>query len=348
MQEKRKRLPYMDLLNVLSCIFVIGIHCNTVFNEYTESRLLILSCFLNAVYYPANAIFVMLSGGNLVDYRKYYNTKEFFKKRFLKTMIPFISWSLLAFICQIMTREMALEKNFVLQIIRLFVSNGMMFGGIFWFFYMLIMIYLGVPFISEIPEEKRKRCFSYVVFVAFFSISFCPNIFSLLFGIEWTADLKTPFAQGMVIYFLLGYLISHYDYKKTIEWGIIVFGVLSFVLLSFGTYYFCRKTGSMWYGFCGWNNWPAVFLSATVFILVKKINEYIPEWLATFLQHLSKASLGIYCIHMFFVQYIPKIWDINTSGMLWIILAPICIYVVCLCIVLLLKKVPILNKILVP
>lgn len=51
--------------------------------------------FIEALFYFAVPVFFMLTGATLINYRKRYGTGTFFKKRLLKTLVPFIIWSII-------------------------------------------------------------------------------------------------------------------------------------------------------------------------------------------------------------------------------------------------------------
>lgn len=46
-------------------------------------------------------LFFMISLANLLKYRERYNTNEFYKKRCLKVLIPFIFWATIMYVWKI-------------------------------------------------------------------------------------------------------------------------------------------------------------------------------------------------------------------------------------------------------
>ena len=97
-QEKGKRVIYFDILNILACICVVFLHMNGIVHEYSEIRAWKTALIFEVICYWAVPVFIMLSGATLFRYRERYNTKEFFKKRFTKVLIPWIIWSLVIYI----------------------------------------------------------------------------------------------------------------------------------------------------------------------------------------------------------------------------------------------------------
>ena len=76
-----KRLYYIDILNILSCFAVVVLHCSGGVFYYQKTRLWFIYMFLQTVAHFAVPVFFMLTGANLLDYRKKYDTKTFFIKR---------------------------------------------------------------------------------------------------------------------------------------------------------------------------------------------------------------------------------------------------------------------------
>ncbi len=109
-----KYVVAFDILNIISCFAVVALHVNGVFWRFSYDRYWITSNFIESLFYFAVPVFVMLSGATLINYRERYSTREFFKKRVVKTFVPFIIWSFIAIVYNI-------------------IKDGMLiFGGAFW------------------------------------------------------------------------------------------------------------------------------------------------------------------------------------------------------------------------
>lgn len=92
--KKKNYILYFDLLNIIACLCVIYMHCNSVVHTYSNTRVWKESLFVETVAYWAVPIFFMLSGATLMEYREKYDTKTYFVKRILKTFVPFIFWNI--------------------------------------------------------------------------------------------------------------------------------------------------------------------------------------------------------------------------------------------------------------
>ena len=89
----KQRVVYYDLLNIVACIAVVFLHSNVMVFSYSSGKNWAMGLGIEVLFYWAVPIFLMLSGANLMGYRKRYDTRTFFKKRGAKTELPPISWT---------------------------------------------------------------------------------------------------------------------------------------------------------------------------------------------------------------------------------------------------------------
>ena len=82
---------YFNVLNVIACVAVIMLHCNSCFwlGPSAGEEIWITSTFIESLMYWAVPVFYMLTGAKLMDYREHMTTKEYFKKRVKKRLFPF-------------------------------------------------------------------------------------------------------------------------------------------------------------------------------------------------------------------------------------------------------------------
>ena len=63
------------------------------------------------------------------------------------------------------------------------------------------------------------------------------------------------------------------------------------------------------------------------------------------LKRLSGASLGVYVVHEFIIQIVTHFLHINPDSLFHLLGLPLIVWIICLIIILIFKKVPVLNKI---
>lgn len=146
---------YINVLNVIACIAVVFIHADEAFWTFSYESYWIFANIVHCVLLFCVPIFFMISGCNIIDYRERYSTKDFAKKRFCKTFIPYIAWSLIALAIRILSKRATIsELSFSSILINIFNNKSV---SIYWFFIPLFAVYLCIPVISLITPPFVKK-----------------------------------------------------------------------------------------------------------------------------------------------------------------------------------------------
>ena len=74
--NKTERYVYLDILNILACIFVIFLHCNGIVHTFSDTKVWRESMIVETIAYCAVPIFFMISGATLIPYREKYSTAD--------------------------------------------------------------------------------------------------------------------------------------------------------------------------------------------------------------------------------------------------------------------------------
>ena len=152
---KKNYILYFDLLNIFACFAVVALHVNGAVHTFAKTRNWVSCMFIEALFYFAVPVFFMLTGATLINYRKRYGTGTFFKKRLLKTLVPFIISSIIGICWSVFyTKGMTISDintpaKFISAVIN---CKGM---GIYWFFPALFSVYLTIPLFSLVDEDKE-------------------------------------------------------------------------------------------------------------------------------------------------------------------------------------------------
>lgn len=263
-----KGVNYLTVLSVISAFAVISLHTNGVFWNFSTQHYWITANIIECIYYFAVPIFFMISGATLIDFKERYDLKSYYSKRFQRTVIPFIFWSIIGLFFHVLF----LKDITVTQINALFIWNGIIktsFVGVFWFFIPLFICYLSIPLFAEVRKERRIKVFSGLISIAFilnFLIPFLINVFKL--SIKWPIHL--PIVEGHLFFILLGYVLSHGSINKKYRYFIYmgaIFGLLAHIL---GTYSLSIEAGKVIRTFKGFANVPSIFYSVGVFLFFKE------------------------------------------------------------------------------
>ncbi len=346
MQRVNHRTAYIDVLSVLAALAVVSLHTNGCFWQFSATeRYWKTANIIEGLCYFAVPIFFMINGATLIDYRSRYSTVEFFKKRVMKTVIPFISWSLIGILFRLYyLKDLKIEELSMRWIVQ-GINHTSIVASLYWFFPALFSVYLAIPVLSVIPEEKRKAIFSYIVAAGFTINILFPFILEIM-------DLSKPafkmiFASNYLIYVLAGYLLSHYELRKKWRRILILLGLGGVVLQIYGTYVGSVRSGSIYSGFRGYENVPAFLYSIAVFLLVRYHCNDIRSGIGIkFINTVRNYTFPIYLLHWFVYQILLKELSIDTRSIAYRIGAPIPICIIVIAITYLVRKMPVIKNIL--
>lgn len=336
----KKRVLYFDILNICACISVIFLHCNGIAHTYSDTLAWKQALCVEVFCYWAVPIFFMLSGATLMNYREKYNTSEFFKKRFSRTVVPFLVWSVVnVFIKHIDVTGWGLQT----WLNNIFLTQ---IENVYWFFIPLFAMYLAMPVLNILTDEKHRSILWYMVGVAFVTQAFLPVVFSQV-GLSFNGALSFPLTGSYIIFVLLGYLLSTETLKKEHRYIIYAVGLLSGIFRYISTYLLSTSAGIIDKTFFGYAQFHSVFLSVAVFIFFKEINWskiFDTEKKSKLLSTVSACSFGIYLIHMIIYRFLAFEVGINSNCWQWRLLAPFLIYFIGLANTLIMKRIPLIKK----
>lgn len=334
----KKRVIYFDLLNIVAALSVVFLHCNGIVHTFSDTLAWKQALIIEVVCYWAVPVFLMLSGANLMGYREKYSTKDFFKKRFLRTVIPFVAWTLIV----------AMEKRinpFSIGI-RTFIDRcfGTSIEAIYWFFIPLFAVYFSMPVLSLLKDNRRILW--YMAGGALMLHSILPSLFRYI-GLQWNGSLSMMTVGGMLIFPIVGYLFATTDFTKKQRLIIYALGLGGAVLRYAMTYLLSMRDGAINKSFFGYASYYSVFLACAVFVFFKylPLSDFIAARprLQKCLTTLSGCSLGVYLIHMILYRFLDNY--IPTACWQWRLLVPFLIYALAVGIVWLLKKIPVVRYI---
>ena len=343
MEKARKcqRLAYIDFMNIAACFGVICMHCSGSVHLYgmTENRLWILSMAVQTIAHSSIPVFFMITGTTLLEYRKKYDTKTFFKKRFLRVGIPFFFWTILYMLLPMIMDGAPAPEAIAWR--DAFLANGA--NNVFWFFYAIFGIYLCMPVLSLIAKEEYFKTIEYLCAGAFITVAVYPAIIRFVAPIA--GEILPPIMGGYIGYIFIGWIILHESFSKKVRYFIYGTGIVGAVLMFFGTWYLSAHTGSLDTFFMDYNSIACFPMSVAVMLFGKHIPwesvyRRIPERVVT---KIASAGLGIYVIHMIFIRLFDKFPIIYEHPMYITVFGPIGVYLVSLGVVLVLQKIPIVK-----
>lgn len=239
-------------MRVTACFMVMLTHCCEPFYLGGEGSLILTKTdalwvsVLNVLPRAAVALFVVAS--SYLQFPLHYSTKEFFRRRAGRVLVPFILWTIVY----------ALIWGEPVQNFKDLLLNFNYAAGHLWFVYMLIGVYLIIPLLSPWAERVGKRELQLYLGIWLFT-TLIPLIRQLVGGaapvIYGPSGIPNPakyplwgeaswntygvfyYLSGFVGYLLLGLyfrkFVHNLSWKRTLLIGVPLF-LLGFAICNYG------------------------------------------------------------------------------------------------------------------
>ena len=323
------RIVWADVLRLIAILMVIGIHCSDPFNVSPEARANPEYNFWGSIYgaflRPCVPLFVMLTGMLLLPVKQ--DIGQFYKKRLLRVAVPFVVWSLLYNLFPWMTGILGWDSSVLSamfpyageapsqafesswQNILMIPFNFNTYTVPLWYIYMLIGLYLYMPFFSAWvgqASERQKRIFLSIWFISLF-LPYCqeyimPNIGGTC---AWNDFGVLYYFSGFSGYLLLGHYLkdkNRLSWKNTIALSVVCL-VVGYAITYCGFRNMTAQEGiterqvELFFLYCSPN---VLLMTIAWYLLVQKIEIKSGKMTAA-LSNITKCGLGIYMIHYFVV-----------------------------------------------
>ena len=324
------RIVWLDIVRLTAMLMVIGVHCIDPF--YISPTLGTLpeykfwASVYGSLFRPSVPLFAMMTGLLLLPVGQ-QPLGVFYKKRIFRVLFPFLIWSVLYNIFPWVTGLLGLPKEIIgeffcyvqgnesqslsdaLKDIAMIPFNFSFKENHMWYIYLLIGLYLYMPFFSawiEKADRSKERVYLGIWFVSLFLPYMSAYISKYLYGeATWNQF-------GMFYYFagFNGYLLLGHYLKQGNNWNIWkTFAICAAMFVVGYAITYCGFSSAaanpeateldmeLFFTFCSPN---VVLMTAAVFILLQKVRIH-NTLIAKKLSKISKYGFGIYIVHYFVV-----------------------------------------------
>lgn len=355
-----KRVVWVDWMRVAACFMVLLVHATEPFYLGGDGSQILTEAdaywasFFDSFVRACVPLFVVAS--SYLQFPLHYSTSEFFRRRAIRVLVPFILWSVVyAFVWGEPAENF---KNLLL--------NFNYAAGHLWFVYMIIGLYLLMPLLSPWAERVGKR--ELQVYLAIWLLTtFIPLIrdwvsggyanMEVVYGVSglprqaqtplwgeasWNAYGTFYYFSGFIGYLLLGLyfrrFVGELSWKKTLAIAVPCYlvgfaisfgGFLWRVFESCGDYFPAQGTVKMavWWETTWCNDTIGVVLMTVAWLLLFKKIKCNGGFYQKVLLPVSKASYGIYLMHLLILVpvcgYVREWLGIGFGGKLWIWTTPV-------------------------
>lgn len=339
-----KRCQYYDYLNLFACFAVVAMHVNSAFWDYRPNPSWLLNSFIEKSCVWAVPIFYMLTGATLIRSSESFSFHVYAQKRFSRTVLPFIFWSFVGLIYDIFYLGSVSPDLELANYVSMILNASIPTTSVFWFFLPLFAIYLALPLLIYVDDEKKKKVFGYLIF-AYLILNLIRNLFGF-FGISFPVDLQLIVMGGWLIYPILGWYLSNIELRDIQQRGIYLIGIISFLFTWVGTVISSYKAGSIVNVGSNLLDLPYIIISSSVFLFFKQrfARKSQSERGSKLLVSLSGLTFGVYLIHRFVLNFLVKLLDIQPATWYWPIIGFFLVSGISFLLVALIKRIPLLRR----
>lgn len=330
LQVDNQRMVWLDFIRLTAMVMVIGVHCIDPF--YISPTLGVIPEYKHwaAIYgsflRPSVPLFVMMTGLLLLPVRR-QPLGMFYKKRIYRVLFPFLFWSVLYNMFPWFTGVLGLPKTIIgdffcyvqghesqslidsLKDVAMIPFNFSFKENHMWYIYLLIGLYLYMPFFSgwvEQADRKMKRTFLIIWFISLFLPYASQYISYYLYGTAtWNQFGTLYYFAGFNGYLLLGHYLKQgtgWNLSKTL----LICGVLFAIGYAITYLGFSAAAANpeatepdmeLYFTFCSPN---VAIMTIAVFLLLQRVAIKNPTTIR-FLSSVTKYGFGIYIVHYFMV-----------------------------------------------
>ncbi|WP_321373630.1 acyltransferase family protein [uncultured Draconibacterium sp.] len=296
-----KKLEWADDLRIFAILAVIVIHAvipivhnfNSISLKYWW-----LGNILNSASRFCIPVFLMLTGALMLP--KEYQLGDFFKKRMLRILLPFILWNFI-YIVYKWNRD-SIEINFLEY------SLSQFQGGAYyhlWYVYMIIGIYLIFPVLNKWIK------YASIVEMRYFLVIW---IISLLLKVpsvkNYFPNINLGYFAEFIGYPVLGHYLNIISIRKVKQVSILLF-IGGITITAIGAYVLSNVQKAINEDFYSYLSLNVMMSSIGIFLFIKNTNLFKPSRYKIF-KLMGDHSYGIYLSHLLFLELMINVgitWD---------------------------------------
>lgn len=379
--KKENNINRYSYIRSIACIGIVFLHmiygAVTIYgNEATEISRKISWIVVNNLYW-AVPCFVMVTGALLLDPSREVTYKKLFCKYIFRVALALLICTVLYRLYDIIMNAEGFSVTGILKGFTDFFTGGS--WSHLWYLYMLIGLYLLLPFFKKITEHVSVKELGYFLLLIVIFLSLVPILKLWNIGIGF----GIPVASIYPFYLFFGYIVTRPEVKvrKAVAAVCLILSTAALILLTlirwdspetmnsleiffnYSSIFVILQATSIFYLFAKKNEKTEAALETAMIEEVKETvkNEVATETTETEQEEEPKkdnkfkqlvlsfdsCTFGIYLIHMFLARYVLRYMGIDPyENILLFVGLVISVIIVSYLIVWLLRKIPKVNKIL--
>lgn len=291
----------LDILRIFAMFAVVivhtcGMNTQNMSADGSNKSILTLISALMTWEIPA---FVMISGRFFLDPEREVSIKRV-RRAIMRMCVAFVVWNLVYQFYYIFsgTYSDLNWKGILMQVIQ---------GPYhFWYIYMIIGIYLLIPFLRRIAEKKWLMEYFIVLFIVFGTLTNYGPLLPIVGDTIGTISehISFHFALGYTGYFVAGYYLHRYPLSEKYEIPIYIMGIVLWLgaaglTVLYATYFDIHDELFVKYLMPN----VAIESFAIYTFFIKRVSKWkFKPGLVALIEKLSEYSAGIYYIHALILE----------------------------------------------
>lgn len=283
----------LDLLRIIACVFVIGIHFLNGLKAADSNQFIVI--IIESIVSIGLPIFFILTSVGLVSKEEYVNNlAHFYINKLIDIFFPFLIFSIFYYF---VTYGFGLSISSIVDGIKcalISMTQKQQYYHL-WYIYTLMGLYLFLPYLKVLLNSLDAKRILILIIVSLL-VRAMRNYNLFIIG-EYGVT-------GWMIYYVLGYYCLKYIDCKRKAICMYVLGILSFVLILFLSQPFINERFNyQLYSV----SVPMYFVTAAVFLFFLRLNDLSwPELIKKIVQYVGSHTYIIYLIHPFVKNNIEK------------------------------------------
>jgi len=312
--EDNNYIEYFDWIRIFSSFGVILIHVSeqNYYGNIPGKYEWKVFNFYDSLARWSVPEFFMISGALFLS--KSSSIKKIFKKNIMKIVISYSFWSLVY----------CIKKKFIYNIkLYDFILKFIVGHYHLWFLFSLIQLYMIVPFLLLIIENKIIA--KYFLILSFITTFIFRNIIlyakyfikkdKIKIIEEIYFKLSNKYISGDICYFILGYFLNKINTKNSkLELIIYFFGLIGIIFGATISSYVSNKEKKTIGDCYHYHSFHVLIQSIAIFIFFKNYfnNLCFNKKFKKIIKNLGNYTFGIYLIHPLILEEIDRIFHYNT------------------------------------
>ena len=349
--ENTKRNISFDILRIIACIMVVGIHTamegwyNISPRTYTWTVL----NFYDTLFRPAVPLFIMISGGLFLS-KIQIDIKRLWIKNIFHLAVIYLIWAVFYAITNTGIKKTLADPKIIWDIV--FGPNPQYH---LWYLRTMLNLYAISPLLWILVRGMDKKGFRYFLILFFVFGLLRHTIYELPFTPSWLHEQINLFVKMDLVeysgYFILGYFLTSTDYIRKYSGKKLITIYLITLFLAAGLNQWIAAAGD-WPTQALYGNFsiPVAIEAVCIFLLIfsKKESTLISETYRKWLVRISESTLFVYLIHPFMIQRIHlylKLYTTDYNVLFSVPIFVIIVFSISSMIGMILKRIPLLKNI---